>query len=68
MKKPMRDKNPEILKFIEGLFPGTTAAIDSGQCACCHKPIGPFRNAISEREYQISGMCQACQDSVFGED
>jgi hypothetical protein len=27
-----------------------------------------FRNEISAREYYISGMCQDCQDSVFGED
>ena len=27
-----------------------------------------FRNTGSAREYEISGMCQACQDSVFGED
>ena len=27
-----------------------------------------FRNELSAREYAISGMCQACQDSVFGVD
>lgn len=27
-----------------------------------------FRNEASAREYYISGMCQSCQDSVFGED
>ena len=26
----------------------------------------PFRDALSAREYQIGGMCQSCQDSVFG--
>lgn len=25
-----------------------------------------FRDELSAREYYISGMCQACQDSVFG--
>ena len=27
-----------------------------------------FRNELSAREYRISGMCQSCQDSVFGAD
>ena len=26
-----------------------------------------FRDEDSAREYKISGMCQACQDSIFGE-
>lgn len=40
-----------------------------GTCPTCGEDIrGPFRNAISEREYLISGMCQGCQDSVFGPD
>ena len=26
-----------------------------------------FRDGISIKEYRISGMCQTCQDSVFGE-
>lgn len=25
-----------------------------------------FRDELSAKEYYISGMCQACQDSVFG--
>lgn len=27
-----------------------------------------FRNKISAREYYISGMCQTCQDKIFGAD
>lgn len=27
-----------------------------------------FRNELSAKEYYISGMCQHCQDSVFGAD
>lgn len=27
-----------------------------------------FRNEISAKEYYLSGMCQACQDDVFGKD
>ena len=27
-----------------------------------------FRDELSAREYYISGMCQACQDGVFGDE
>lgn len=37
-------------------------------CVWCKKSLTPFRNQISEREHQISGMCQSCQDDTFGED
>jgi hypothetical protein len=47
------------------------------ECPTCGKPPTPanqpplaflFRNQISATEYTISGMCQACQDGVFGPD
>lgn len=40
-------------------------------CVFCGKPVDPkkdFRNAISLKEFEISGICQACQDGVFGKD
>lgn len=37
-------------------------------CVTCGQPVGEFRNALSQKEYGISGMCQECQDSVFGVD
>ena len=27
--------------------------------------VFPFRDELSTREYQISGMCQKCQDETF---
>lgn len=32
----------------------------------CGQPVTEFRDAISEREYSISGLCQKCQDAFFG--
>jgi hypothetical protein len=29
------------------------------------EPVFLFRNELSAREYGISGLCQACQDSTF---
>lgn len=45
--------------------------LGEANCVTCGTMIGTpshFRNAISLREYAISGMCQKCQDSVFGPD
>src|SRR5271166_30598 len=30
------------------------------------RPAFPMRNEASVKEYSLSGMCQDCQDSVFG--
>ena len=37
------------------------------QCVCCGKSATEFRDEISKREYQISSLCQKCQDEVFAE-
>jgi hypothetical protein len=43
--------------------------VEQGKCSCCSKPIyqQDFRDVLSVREYNISGLCQQCQDFVFGE-
>lgn len=33
----------------------------------CGGPAAQFSDALSRREYEISGLCQHCQDSVFGD-
>ena len=40
-----------------------------GGCNTCPKeyPL-EFKDKLSYREYKISGMCQKCQDEVFGGD
>ena len=41
------------------------AIIQSNQCMFCSKEATTFSNALSLKEYEISGMCQECQDDVF---
>ena len=48
------------------IFPERVELLKKGVCTTCGEPIKGFRNEISRKEYQISGMCQKCQDSVFG--
>jgi len=62
-------KSPQIEQFLEKNF-GRTTAITTNTCVSspigCGKPITPFRDALSEKEYKISGLCQNCQDEIFG--
>ena len=39
-------------------------------CALCNCKVdmGTFESAKSLAEYEISAMCQSCQDSIFGPD
>lgn len=66
MTKPMENKTEEMKNAIEAAFPGTKAAIAEHKCPLCKKAIGPFRDILSHKEYSISGLCQDCQDSIFG--
>lgn len=59
--------NKEIMK--KAGFAEQVTKVENGICPICEKLIltGSFRDALSEREFQISGMCQQCQDSIFDE-
>lgn len=39
---------------------------DNQVCVRCHNPVGELNDDISMREYEISGLCQTCQDQIFG--
>lgn len=41
-------------------------AFDDGKGAA--HDVSTFKDALSHKEFGISGLCQACQDSVFGGD
>lgn len=32
----------------------------------CGKPAVEFKDAQSKKEFTISGLCQSCQDRIFG--
>jgi len=42
-------------------------SIAGRSCVICGGRADTFKDALSEKEFGISGMCQACQDSVFCE-
>ena len=66
--------DPERLPFA--VKPGDNK-LSLGICATCAKPPTEarsniklkaflFRDALSAAEYRTSGLCQTCQDKVFG--
>ena len=58
-------KSTEIEQALENLF-GRTTEIVQNKCVTCSKDAIEFEDRLSRREYLISGMCQKCQNSVFG--
>ena len=61
--------------ILEGFFDTLThrsASIRGDVCVPppfgCGGPAVDFRNEISRKEYSISGLCQKCQDEIFGVD
>jgi hypothetical protein len=64
--KPFDSKSEEIKETIEAVFPGTKEAIENKKCPMCKQSIRDFRDSLSIKEYLISGLCQHCQDDIFG--
>jgi hypothetical protein len=58
--------NKAIIKTIFGQE--VIDKIENQVCPTCDKAIKieDFRDELSVKEYTISGMCQECQDSIFG--
>lgn len=64
-------KSQEMNDFINS-FSGGDREAQIRANVCVPKPIGcggpavEFRDELSRREYSISGLCQKCQDKIFG--
>jgi len=59
----MRKALDDITKAAFGHSRST--ALNTASCVTCGATALTFKNALSRKEYGISGMCQTCQDSVF---
>lgn len=49
------------------IFSEEYARRDKGLCPFCGKEINleAFRDELSRKEFNISGLCQTCQDETF---
>ena len=57
--------NREIIKKMNAT---ALKRIDNKRCPCCGEFIlsmAEFKDALSVKEFGISGLCQICQDNVF---
>lgn len=63
------EKSKEMTQFLE-LMAGRDTSIYNKSCVNppfgCGQLITSFRDELSKREYKISGLCQKCQDKIFG--
>lgn len=60
------EKSPQMEEMLNRTF-GRTDAITNDRCVMdsTHNAT-EFRDDLSRKEYTISGLCQECQDAVFG--
>lgn len=62
-------KHISLEKWLEEIA-GRSTAIESDHCVApplgCGKAVAAFRDGKSLREYVVSGLCQECQDNLFG--
>ena len=62
------NKSDEMNRFLErfskAMFGGVgrAASIARNLCVNCKGAASSFNDALSEKEYTISGECQTCQD------
>jgi len=73
MAEPSK-KSDEMAEFIENFSKamfggvGRAASIARNICVTCKGDAVAFDDALSQKEFTISGMCQKCQNDTFGED
>ncbi len=60
-------KSPSLEQYLNSLTGvSRVGAITEESCVSCHEKANSFRDDLSRKEYTISGLCQTCQDDVFG--
>ena len=67
------ERSKEIQSFLDTFTKkafgrSQTEAKEKEVCVFCHKSINleDFKDDLSRKEYEISGICQKCQDDTFG--
>jgi len=70
MAKPS-EKHPDMTRQLDDIGRkqfgrSRTESIERDICLFCGEPAIEFRDALSEKEYTISALCQKCQDDIFG--
>jgi len=69
---PFQDKHPAIKFMIDQSSTAlygrpTSGALALNICVSCTEDASSFNSEVAKREYQISGLCQSCQDEIFND-
>ncbi len=64
MKNTLQEFKDRMSKSFQGMT--KAEAIEKRLCVTCKGKATIFCDRLSEREYRITGMCQECQDAIFG--
>ena len=65
---PPSFKSSEVEAVINKIFGRSRIeTIENKSCVSCDATNVSLADEESAKEYSISGMCQTCQDSTFGE-
>jgi len=69
MIKKLKDSDQKKANLRAAGFGEEVRRAELGLCPLCSDPVKEedFRDELSRKEHNISGMCQKCQDGVFGE-
>ena len=64
-------KSDEMEGFLDDLSTlmfgnSRTESISGNACVSCGEDASEFEDSLSRKEYTISGLCQSCQDYIFG--
>lgn len=56
--------------ILDVFYPEAGQKFDDGLCVICETPIHDkdFKDTISRKEYEITGLCQKCQDETYSDD
>ena len=67
-RKIIAQMNDNIMRQMG--FDKEVEDVHNGICPSCKNQINSaeFRDELSKREFKISGLCQKCQDEIFGTD
>ena len=66
MSNPETNKPNFVQKFQIDHFGMTTTEAQSKKiCILCKKSAEKFKDSLSKQEYELSAMCQKCQDKIF---
>jgi hypothetical protein len=61
------EKSPTFENVIRKTFGiDRLKQISNDTCVICETPALAFKDELSKKEFSISGMCQKCQDEIFG--